>query len=84
MTDNLSITSEPAVTTTSQILLSVKELAQMMGVSPRTALKLVRSGELPGFRLGQKLWRIRPEDVRTYLTSKTSRVHKGVSQATRP
>jgi excisionase family DNA binding protein len=52
----------PASENTRQIW-GPKELAHYLGVSYATVLKRLRSGELPGFRIG-KLYRIRPEDAR--------------------
>lgn len=38
--------------------LGVKEIAALLGIHPRTALKLMSSGTIPAYRLGPKLWRI--------------------------
>src|SRR5690348_16964678 len=46
-----------------QRLWCLKEAAGFLGVSERTAIKMAKRGELPAFRVGPKLWRIRQEDV---------------------
>jgi len=64
--DNLNIAGKSAATTAmTQQLWGPGELSHYLGCCERTAIKLMRSGELPGFRVG-KLWRIRPEDAREF------------------
>ena len=41
-----------------------KELAHYLGVCERTAVKLMKQPDFPGFRIG-KLWRIHPDDARS-------------------
>lgn len=41
-------------------------LAEHWDCSPRHIRNMIREGELPAFRLGGKLLRIRPEDVEAY------------------
>jgi excisionase family DNA binding protein len=41
---------------------SVREVAEMIGVTPRTVYKLVASGEVRSFRIGRAI-RVRAEDV---------------------
>ena len=41
-------------------------LAERWGVSSTFIYTLIQSGELPGFKLGNKLWRIKPEAVAEY------------------
>jgi excisionase family DNA binding protein len=42
--------------------LSINEAARRLGVNPKTARKLVETGELPAVRLGERLIRI-PTDA---------------------
>jgi len=50
--------------------LSVQQVAQMIGVCEKTVYNYIKSGKLPAFRFGVKLWRIRQEDVERLLVKK--------------
>ena len=41
-------------------------LAERWGVSSTHVYNLLQSGELAGFKIGSKLWRIKPEAVEAY------------------
>ena len=43
--------------------LKCKEVAALLGVHQNTVMKWIRSGKLPAQRFGEKLWRIRREDI---------------------
>lgn len=47
---------------------SPEEAAIYLGVHPQTVYKLLRTGELPGIKVGQ-LWRIPKEDMARYLST---------------
>lgn len=47
-------------------LLNPTRLAARWGVSSTMVYDMLNSGQLPGFRLGGKLWRIRLADVEAY------------------
>jgi excisionase family DNA binding protein len=52
--------------------LSVTQVAENLGVSRRTALRLIESGELRGHRVrGQ--WRVFPSDLEGYLSAISNR-----------
>jgi excisionase family DNA binding protein len=46
-----------------------EEAAQWLRVSPQTVYRLLRSGKLPGKKIGQQ-WRIHKEDLVDYLRGK--------------
>lgn len=46
-------------------LLTVAEVASVMGTCERTVRRRIKSGDLPALRDGRQL-RIRPSDLRTY------------------
>ncbi|MCV0393902.1 MAG: helix-turn-helix domain-containing protein [Rhizobiaceae bacterium] len=46
--------------------LTPSDVAQMWQCSERLVRKMIDRGDLPAFRLGGKLLRIRPEDVETF------------------
>ena len=49
-------------------LLSVEEVCQRLLVSPGTVYKLLRSGEIKGFRVGS--WKIPVKSVNDYIRKK--------------
>jgi excisionase family DNA binding protein len=50
-------------------LLDAKSVAAILGVHQNTVLKLARSGNLPGFRLG-RYWRFRRSDIADWVTKR--------------
>lgn len=48
-------------------LLCAKQVADMLGVSERTAAGLLRSGEIEGFKLSGRRWRTRHAAVQHYI-----------------
>ena len=50
-------------------LLDAKSVAAILGVHQNTVLKLARSGNLPGFRLG-RYWRFRLGDIASWVEEK--------------
>ena len=46
---------------------SVATLAQYLDVTPDTIRRMIRRGELPAYRVGGKLLRIRAEDVAKWV-----------------
>jgi excisionase family DNA binding protein len=55
-------------------LLTEKQVAKAFSVAPRTIRRLSAAGKLPVIRVGDRLARYRPEDVRAFLESS---VHTG-------
>jgi len=47
-------------------LLTIAELARLLGIGRTTVYRLVNTGELRAVRVGERL-RFRPEDVNAYL-----------------
>ena len=50
-------------------LLDAKSVAAILGVHQNTVLKLTRSGNLPGFRLG-RYWRFRRGDIANWVAKR--------------
>jgi len=48
-------------------LLSLKDAAGQMGISRMTVYRMVRRGDIPSFRIGQKSLRVSQEDVNDYV-----------------
>jgi len=47
--------------------LSIEQSADYLGVSPMTVRRMIADGRLPGYRLGQRLIRIKSDDLDTVL-----------------
>jgi excisionase family DNA binding protein len=48
-------------------LLTTREVAAFLGVSPETVLRRWRAGELPGYRLGSNVLRFREAEIGEWL-----------------
>jgi excisionase family DNA binding protein len=53
-------------------LLTTREVAAWLGLSPETVLRRWRAGELPGYRLASNVLRFDPDDVLAYLRDRRS------------
>ena len=51
------------------ILLTVKQVAQILQWNPFTIVKKAEKGELPGFKMG-RAWRFREEDITRWIEEK--------------
>ena len=49
-------------------VLTLKQTADWLLVSERTVLRMIESGELPGFKVGRQ-WRFREQDIEAYMAS---------------
>lgn len=49
------------------MLLGAKEVAALLSVSERTAIRMFQSGEIRAFQVNGKLWRTRRENVDAYV-----------------
>ena len=61
------------------VLLTVKQVAQILQWNPFTVVKKAVKGELPGFKLGKE-WRFRQEDLIRWIDDK----RQGSAGAPRP
>jgi excisionase family DNA binding protein len=48
-------------------LLTTREVAAFLGVSPKTVLRRWRAGELPGYRLASNVLRFRESEIEAWL-----------------
>jgi excisionase family DNA binding protein len=53
-------------------LLTTREVAVLLGLSPETVLRLYRKGDLPGIRIGTNVLRFAENDVGAYLAERRS------------
>lgn len=53
-------------------LLSVKEVQEVLGLSERTVFRLIKSGDLKGFKVGRE-WRFEETDVTDYIRAQRAK-----------
>ena len=46
--------------------IGTKEVAEMLGVIPRTVVRLVERGDIPGFKVGD-VWRFYRSEIKQYI-----------------
>ena len=51
-------------------LLTTRQVAEYLGLSPETVLRRWREGSLPGYRLASNVLRFRESDVEAYLEAR--------------
>jgi len=44
-------------------ILTPKEVMEILGISKNLMYKMIQTGEIPAFKIGNKLWRIRKRDL---------------------
>ena len=52
--------------------IGTKEVAEMLGVIPRTVVRLAERGEFPGFKVGD-VWRFYRSDIEAYIQRQIER-----------
>ena len=51
----------------SERLLTTRQVADFLGVSPETVLRRWRAGEIPGYRLASNVLRFRESEIEAWL-----------------
>ena len=51
-------------------LLTVKETCKLLKISRPTLLRLIKSGEIKGFKIGKRVWKIQRSEVYNYISQK--------------
>lgn len=59
--------------------IDVKQLQGMLGISERTIFRLIKSGELSGFKVGRE-WRFTQADIDGYIERQRSKARGGRAQ----
>ena len=54
--------------------IGTREVADMLGVTPRTVTRLAERGEIPGFKVGD-VWRFHRQDILDYIEQQKRRPH---------
>ncbi|MFL5626277.1 MAG: helix-turn-helix domain-containing protein [Ktedonobacteraceae bacterium] len=57
-------------------LLDVKQVQEMLGISERTIFRLIKIGDLTGFKAGRE-WRFTEEDIETYIAKQREKAQQG-------
>jgi excisionase family DNA binding protein len=55
-----------------QPLLTTRQVAELLAVSPATVLRRWRAGEIPGYRLASNVLRFSADEVEAWLSAKRS------------
>jgi excisionase family DNA binding protein len=63
-------------------LLTTRQVAALLGLSPETVLRRHRAGELPGIRLASNVLRFDEDDVRAYIEARRTTSLRGSACAT--
>lgn len=56
-------------------LLDIKQLQQMLHLSERTIFRLIKTGELKGFKAGRE-WRFEQSDIDDYIERQRKKAEK--------
>ncbi len=51
-------------------LLTTRQLAEMLGLSPSAVLRRWRAGEIPGYRIASNVLRFRASEIEAWLESR--------------
>jgi len=65
-------------------LLTTREVAAMLGMSPASVLRRWRSGELPGYRIGSNVLRFRTAELEAWLEARHQPADTGNPDAAAP
>ena len=50
----------------SEEMISTREAGRMLGVTSKTVIRMIETGQIPGYRVNF-VWKLRRSDVETYL-----------------
>jgi excisionase family DNA binding protein len=56
-------------------LLTVKEVQDRLDISERTAFRMIKSGELQGFKVGRE-WRFEESDLQNYIQAQRQKAEE--------
>lgn len=51
-------------------LLTINETCKLLKISRPTLIRLLKSGEIKGFKIGQRVWKIQRSEVYNYISQK--------------
>jgi excisionase family DNA binding protein len=53
-------------------LLTISQTASYLQLSDKTIRRLIKSGQLNASKVGDRVWRIKPSDIESYLKANTN------------
>lgn len=56
-------------------MLTLKTVSEKLNVSKAIVLILIKTGELPGYKLNARVYRVKQKDLDQYIESKRYQVH---------
>jgi len=59
---------------TTNRLYTVHEVQELLGLSYRQVLLMIKTGEIPGYKISQRAYRIRANDLDSFIESKRVQV----------
>ncbi len=62
-----------------EMLLNIKQVQEILGLSERTVFRLIKSKELQGFKVGRE-WRFEQKDIDAFITEQRKKVQKETEQ----
>ena len=69
---NLDVVSEPPTSYESERLLEVREVADILNVTPQYVRKIINSGKLSAQNFGERMTRIKESDLKLYISKKNN------------
>ena len=51
-------------------LLTINETCKLLKISRPTLIRLLKSGEIKGFKIGKRVWKIQRSEVYNYISQK--------------
>lgn len=60
-------------------LLDVKQVQEVLGLSERTVFRLIKTGELKGFKAG-RAWRFEEADIENYIKRQREKAEQQIAQ----
>jgi len=60
-----------------KVLVTVKEAAETLGVSPHRAWGMIREGELPAVKLGERTLRVHKDELTRFISDRSVPAGKG-------
>ncbi len=64
-------------------LLDVKQVREMLGLSERTVFRLIKSGELKGFKVGRE-WRFEESDITDFIQRQREKAAQTLDDTSAP
>ena len=68
---NLDVVSEPPTSYEAERLLEVREVADILNVTPQYVRKLIGQGKLPSQNFGERMTRVKEGDLAQYISKKS-------------